>query len=248
LQIAITGGQSRIDRVGRINNPKEINIMKTQRKVMSILVLALITSLIACVQRLPAPEQATPTAGAVTSPEATGVIDTIFLIATQTALAAQGTPGAPVEPTVDLSILTPSPALPTADLSQPPTLTPPATGPLGPAPTVVVPTTYVLNRGEHPYCLGRRFDINPVDILAANGLSSSSALPVGMRLNIPTNGRPFPGNRALQHHPTTYTAKANDTIYTIACYFGDVAPELIIWANSLTEPYRITAGQQLNIP
>lgn len=227
--------------------------MKIHRTLMTIITLLLIIGSTACVKQLPAPEQATQPASAVeaTPAAATGVMDTIFLIATQTALAAQGTPGTSVFPTPDPSLV--APTLPqqtplATDLQQTPVQSTPV--PSGPAPTLVVPTNYTIHKGEHPYCLGRRFDINPADILAANGLSgaSASSLSVGTQLVIPQNGRPFGGNRALQPHPASYTVSSNDTIYTVACYFGDVAPETIIWANNLVDPYRLTAGQVLNIP
>jgi LysM repeat protein len=41
---------------------------------------------------------------------------------------------------------------------------------------------------------------------------------------------------------------SGETIYSIACYYGDVSPEAIIALNGLEEPYKLTAGQKLNIP
>lgn len=226
--------------------------MKTHRLITIMIALAIIVGSTACVKQLPAPGKSTQPAELQLSspPAATGVMDTIFLIATQTAMAAQGTPGAETFPTPDPSLI--APTLPevfpgSPEMAETP-LQPPV--PSGPQPTLVVPTSYTIHKGEHPYCLGRRFNINPADILAANGLSSASAgsLTVGTKLVIPQNGRPFGGNRSLQPHPTTYTVSSNDTIFTIACYFGDVAPETIIWANNLVEPYKLTPGQVLQIP
>ena len=227
--------------------------MKTHRLITIFIVLAFMLGTTACVKKLPAPEQPTPTPEGLTgsSPAPTGVLDTIFLIATQTAIAAQGTPGVAVIVTPDASLVAPPPVQLTPVNTQAGATPVQATPvPSGPAPTVVVPTNYVVHKGEHPYCLGRRYNINPADILAANGLSAAAAssLSVGAKLVIPQNGRPFGGNRALQPHPATYTVKSNDTIYSVACYFGDVAPETLIWANNLVEPYRLTPGQILNIP
>lgn len=227
--------------------------MKTHRMITILIALVLLIGSTACVKQLPAPEQPTQSSSGLESspPAATGVMDTIFLIATQTAMAAQGTPGVSTFPTPDPSLI--APTLPqqtplTTDLSQTPVQS--TTVPSGPAPTLVVPTSYTIHKGEHPYCLGRRFDINPADILAANGLSAASAssLSVGAKLVIPQNGRPFGGNRSLQPHPASYTVRSNDTIYIVACYFGDVAPETIIWANNLVDPYKLTPGQVLNVP
>jgi LysM repeat protein len=41
---------------------------------------------------------------------------------------------------------------------------------------------------------------------------------------------------------------AGDTIYTIACAFGDVDPNAIIVVNGLESPYTLTPGQVLQIP
>jgi LysM repeat protein len=226
--------------------------MVIHRKITFFIALALIFST-ACVKQLPAPEQPTqtPVGLAASSPVATGVMDTIFLIATQTAMAAQGAPGAVVLPSADASGVAPTlPVLTPLASGVPATAAQPTPVPSGPQPTLLVPTSYVIHKGEHPYCLGRRFNINPADIMAANGLnpSTASSLSVGTKLVIPQNGRPFGGNRALQPHPASYTVSGGDTIYTIACYFGDVAPETIIWANNLVDPYKLTAGQVLNIP
>ena len=67
-------------------------------------------------------------------------------------------------------------------------------------------------------------------------------------LKIPQTGHTFPGTRALHPHPATYTVKTGDTIYNIACYYGDVDPMAIVAANSLIAPYTLTAGQSLQIP
>jgi hypothetical protein len=41
---------------------------------------------------------------------------------------------------------------------------------------------------------------------------------------------------------------AGDTIYTIACKYGDVDPNAIAQANSLQAPYDLSAGKVLHIP
>jgi LysM repeat protein len=66
-------------------------------------------------------------------------------------------------------------------------------------------------------------------------------------LKIPTSGS-FPGTRALKSHPTTYTVLTGETIYQIACRFGDVDPNVILAANGLTAGTVLTAGQVLQIP
>jgi LysM repeat protein len=70
-----------------------------------------------------------------------------------------------------------------------------------------------------------------------------------MTLQIPQTGNPFPGNRSLRAHPTTYIVASGDTIYSIACLFGDVDPEAIAYVNNITSPNKqLTPGQTINIP
>jgi LysM repeat protein len=112
------------------------------------------------------------------------------------------------------------------------------------------PTTYTLQRGEFPYCIARRFDVDVGDLLALNGMTTSSRPSVGTVLKIPTTGSwsAAHGNRYLIAHPATYTVVAGDTIYTIACKYGDVDPNAILSANGLSPGAALTAGQTLQIP
>jgi LysM repeat protein len=66
-------------------------------------------------------------------------------------------------------------------------------------------------------------------------------------LTIPSSGS-FPGNRMLRNHPATYTAQAGETIYAVACAFGDVSPNDIASKNGISVDATLTAGQVLNIP
>jgi LysM repeat protein len=105
-----------------------------------------------------------------------------------------------------------------------------------------------LHGGEFPYCIARRFNVNPSELLRINGLSTYSVYYSGMTLRIPQTGNGFPGQRALRPHPSTYAVRSGDTIYSVACIYGDVEPESIGLANGLTPPYRLTPGQTINIP
>jgi LysM repeat protein len=69
----------------------------------------------------------------------------------------------------------------------------------------------------------------------------------GETLTIPSTGT-FPGPRALLSHPTTYTVDAGDTIYWVACYYGDVYPMAIAAVNGLSSPYTLTPGSTIEIP
>jgi LysM repeat protein len=111
-----------------------------------------------------------------------------------------------------------------------------------------VPSTYTMHDGEYPYCIARRFNVSPVALLAVNGLTASTFVPDGSILTIPNDTTGFPGPRALKSHPTTYTVQPGDTIYAIACVYGDVDPNAIAQANGLSEPYSLSAGTVLSIP
>ena len=111
------------------------------------------------------------------------------------------------------------------------------------------PVAYTLHRGEFPYCLARRFNVHPAQLLAANALSDGQRVPPGTALVIPQNNLPFPGNRALRNHPATYLVITSDeTLYSIACLFGDVDPGAIAYANGMSTDAVLSAGQQLQIP
>jgi LysM repeat protein len=164
---------------------------------------------------------------------------------TQTAQAVQGGAGATNTPTPGTGVTTATPAFGTTATV---VVTPsgPTNTPI-PVPTLVVPSTYTLHEGEFPYCLGRRFNRHPDDILAVNGLTNSSVTVPGQTLTIPTTGT-FPGPRALLSHPTTYTVGGGETIYSIACYYGDVDPMAIAAVNALSSPYTLSPGTTIRIP
>jgi LysM repeat protein len=144
---------------------------------------------------------------------------------------------------------TPTAVLPTAVVVQPqPSATQPAVVVVVPSATPGRPATYTLQNGEFPFCIARRFNSDVATLLALNGLNTNSKPSVGFVLNIPQTGVWSNGARALIAHPGIYTVKAGDTIYKIACAYGDVDPNAMIVANSLKSPYTLTAGQVLQIP
>ncbi|MGB8980484.1 MAG: LysM peptidoglycan-binding domain-containing protein [Anaerolineales bacterium] len=182
---------------------------------------------------------------------------------TGTALALTGTPQtglATQTPSTPLGITpqsTPASVTPTPLVSINPTSTATATLAVnrtqsGPLPTSVPvgsrPSTYTLQSGEFPYCIARRFDVDPDALLSLNGLSDGVMYPAGTALRIPQSGS-FPGTRALRNHPATYTvATSDETVYSIACLFGDVDPSAIAQANNISPGAALSAGQQLSIP
>jgi LysM repeat protein len=76
----------------------------------------------------------------------------------------------------------------------------------------------------------------------------NSQVQTGATLKIPQTGNPFVTDRSLKDHPTSYTVVAGDTIYTVACKFGDVGPDMIILVNGLQSPYTLSAGSTIQIP
>ena len=113
-------------------------------------------------------------------------------------------------------------------------------------PTVTKPVEYTVQPGEYPYCLARRFNVNPEDLLELNGIGDD--VSPGTVLKIPQTGEWPLEDRSILDHPASYTVEAGDTVYSIACEYGDVTPEAIIAVNNLEEPYTLTAGKILEIP
>lgn len=110
------------------------------------------------------------------------------------------------------------------------------------------PSSYTLQPGEFPYCIARRFNLNPDDLLSINGLISGNIYMPGLTLKIPQSGV-FPGDRALASHPTTYTVSSSDeTVYGVACRYGDVDPAVLASTNGLSVSADLSLGQQLKIP
>ena len=128
------------------------------------------------------------------------------------------------------------------------TATPTVMPTTAPTPDLIVPTTYSLEKGEFPYCIARRFNIDVNALLSANNLSREGLYKEGLTLTIPQNAAAFVGERALRSHPTTYTVLSDDTFYRIACKFGDVFPEEIASANGMTLKDDLTVGATIQIP
>jgi LysM repeat protein len=187
-------------------------------------------------------------------------------LGTQTAMAATDMANGTTTPATPVTPETPTVGTPvTATLGTPGTIvvtTPvPVTvipGGLTATPqiTVIVPTvsssrpaTYTLQQGEFVFCIARRYNLNPDDVLALNGLYDSQTIYPGLTLQIPQTGS-FPGDRTLHSHPDTYTVSGNNdtSIYGVACYYGDVFPESIASANNLPLSTTLTIGQRLTIP
>lgn len=237
--------------------------MKRGASVASMLILAAII-ISACNQPYSTPPSVTSTPinpnSLFGSPiaQATSMTD-VANLATASAIALSGTPvvgiatatpganttqvvGASLTPTPIIQLPTNAVTTPTATMALS-TSQPAATSVPG-----VRPATYTLQAGEFVYCIARRFNVDPDQLLALNGLSDGQTVYPGLVLKIPQTGT-FPGDRMLQRHPTTYTVvSSSETLYSIACKYGDVEPSAIATANGISVGAALTAGQQLSIP
>ena len=234
--------------------------------IFAIMILGLL--LAACERPASVASVTTPTnSGEIPFPVATQpeIIKDI-LSATQTAAVASGTlavGGEAATSTPAFSFVTPTSAgatsavislvTSTSDVIELATSTPAATltptVPVYPTPTPGIPAKYTLKKGEYLFCIARRFDVNPADLMSANGYNMYTAenLQPGTVLVIPQNSE-YPGERSRKTHPAYYTVAAGDTVYSIACDFGDADPNTIMAANGLTKESVLTAGQVLYIP
>ncbi len=247
-------------------NKKQTGMLVAFVFVVSTLVIS------ACTQSLSAAPAATPTLipdGLFVSPFPS-VENPMAMIeefakqtaAAQTTIAGGGTEGSPAVVAVSGTpqvittgtVMTPSGDIIASATSTAVIISTPTNANSLPAATSVPPgvrpASYTLQNGEFPYCIARRFNVDPDDLLSLSGLSSSQAnsLSSGTVLKIPQSGA-FPGDRALAAHPTTYNVVSSDeTIYSVACKFGDVDPNAIATANGISVSASLTAGQQLKIP
>ena len=162
-----------------------------------------------------------------------------------------GTPGTPqVTVIVTTPVVTGTPSTPT-NANVVPT-TPVVVGSsLTPLPPGVRPATYTLQKDEFPFCIARRFNVDPANLLSASGLTSPDVYYQGLQLTIPQSGSwPDPSTRALRNHPDTYTVTGNsdNSVYGVACKYGDVDPAAIAQNNGISVSAALTIGQQLKIP
>jgi LysM repeat protein len=236
-------------------------------RLMGILILGATLST-ACVQSYSAPPAATPSLippGLFASPLPTEGMQLVGDLGTQTAMAGTATAngGTPADDSLTATpggiLITPlsgtnTPAIVVTSTPALVTLVP-MTNTISAATYVApggIPATYTLQQGEFPYCIARRFNVNPDELMSINGLTywDSQNLAPGLSLQIPQTGDPFPAAPALIPHPATYTVTGyNDTtIYAVACLYGDAIPQSIAQANNLPLSATLVAGQQLTIP
>jgi LysM repeat protein len=231
--------------------------------LLSLLALAAIT-LSACNKPYSSVPLETPAAEATSLfvspfPTSDNPMAMVEELSTGTAMAETAvalTAGTPLATAVGTEITPDVNATVTPTLEGGPTATPTFSGSTPtasqPAPTVTTnrPASYTLQKGEFPYCIARRFNVDPAELLSLNNLASGDIYYPNLTLTIPQSGKPFPGTRALRSHPDTYTvADPSLTVYGVACAYGDVDPAAIVQANpGLSLASALTVGQKINIP
>lgn len=225
--------------------------MVDKRIIFVLAAFMLIIVLVGCTRSLRPSSQVTEAVIEVSEEAPAGgteVLSQIYMFATQTARADQGVIiEATAEPTGEIS--QPQDSEPVEEQETEPELSQ-AVNPTkaGPPPSTEKPEEYTLQKGEFAFCLARRFNVNPNELLRVNNIPPGTTLQPGTILILPKSDRTYPGDRALRDHPATYQVQEGDSIYSIACTFGDVDPNAIVYVNNLQEPYNLTTGQELQIP
>lgn len=211
----------------------------------SLIIFAL--SLSACTRSASTPE-ASPDAGEAdgTQSDTQATMDAVrSAILTQTAQAS--------EPVTDITIVAPEESGTPAITGTPDTVTPEATPLVGVTEYTVVP-------GDWIWKIARKYNVDPQDIIDLNDLASPSAIQPGLVLQIPG---PAPVEASDTPNPTititgtpgttpeaggtVHVVQPGEWIWQIARAYG-VDPQEIIDANGLTDPSRISVGQELVIP
>jgi LysM repeat protein len=230
-------------------------IMTTKRFLILLALASFALILAACELSASTPPPASPTPDSAMST----LQAELGNIATQTAVAGGGGgTGATQPPTGGTPDTTPAttpgttPAIPSgstpAATEAPPEEPAPEEEIEVPTATPGIPKNYTIERGEFPFCIARRFNVNVGELLNLNGLSVNSLVSVGYTLKIPQTGNKFDGDRSLRKHPTTYTVSSGDTIFSVACLYGNVDPYAIAQKNGLKKPYTLKAGETIKIP
>ena len=125
----------------------------------------------------------------------------------------------------------------------------PAEGTTVPRPEQVDGLRYEVKRGDALSKIARNYRVSVADIKAANNLTGDT-IQVGQVLVIPGAGS-MPATPTQAAVPAaagdTYTVQRGDALSTIARRFGVSLNELMA-LNNISDPTRLQAGQQLQIP
>ena len=102
------------------------------------------------------------------------------------------------------------------------------------------PGSYTVGSGDTVCGIAQRFGVVCDDLLAANGLRSTSVLPIGRNLVIP-------GALAVSGTGSSYTVRSGDTACAVALGHG-IPCQTLLAANQLDDRGLIFPGQALRIP
>lgn len=208
-----------------------------------LILFALISLLVfsACTRSASKPPAFDPTLGEDTP--LFGSVDDQIRYATSTAaaiIAQYNLPTEIVQNQQGTQIVVTSTPVPTATPTTTPTVTPIVT---------VVPSTWEIQKGETLECIARRFDVSLEDLKAANPGLDSWNLKIGQKVDIPQNSK-WPGERSTGAwpRPDVWTVSPEETVYMVACSYGDVWPEEIIQLNNIQDPNDLSGYTELQIP
>lgn len=213
------------------------------------------------------PNAITPTLGDPAS--ATPTQEAQAVAATPTVFVIQPTLPTPTPATLLLPTATPAGIITPAVQSQLvlPTATPVVVGTVDannpnaiPTPTdLPLPTNaacvYVVKSGDNLFRIALSNNVTLAALLSANGLSENSIIQPGQSLRLPdceggTSDVPAtstPASNATTQEDTVHRVASGDTLFGIAQRYG-VTVQQIIQANNLTNPDRLSVGQELIIP
>ena len=107
--------------------------------------------------------------------------------------------------------------------------------------------------GDTLYSISRTNNVKVKDLISANGLTPPYSLSVGQRLQLP--GASSSSNSSVASSApaqtgsdgSTHTVKNGETLYSLGRTYG-LNPMTIARHNSLSAPYSLSVGQQVNIP
>lgn len=113
------------------------------------------------------------------------------------------------------------------------------------ATVVQVPATYTVKQGDTVFGIAMRYGLRTADVLAINGLTSSSIIQPGQVLKL-KGGAPAPSPKPAAPSGT-YTVQNGDTLSAIAGRHG-VSVQALFSANGLGWASIIYPGQKITIP